>query len=112
MTDQPSPYSNAAVEATVDHLRQRIRELEAQVIEVRQERDELREAVRALFDVLNDDNSNALQPCEECDAVAMRFCTISGQDYCDSHAGPWKPGDLAEYPHAEAWRRLRALVTP
>ena len=42
--DQPSPYSTAAVEATVDHLRARIRELEADLSTARRERDAYRDS--------------------------------------------------------------------
>ena len=74
--DQPSPYSTAAVEATVDHLRQRIRELEADLSTVRGERNDLRN--------LNE----SLRVCAESSTgIAERYTAIQGTPRCGPRGG-------------------------
>ena len=148
-TGQPSPYSAAAVEATVDHLRQRIRELEvdrdafrdsalaaesilrqgsdalarilgrdeglplalhlptvrlivAGLQDAQRERDDLRDAARAVVDA-------KVRPCYICDEVS----TVVDRDdaFCEDHARLARV-DKQDLPGAPAWRRFVALVKP
>lgn len=131
--DQPSPYSTAAVEATVDHLRQRIRELEADLSTVRGERNDLRnlneslrvcaesstgiaerytakykelhDAARAVVEVFGED---APERCLECGGVATSWDSWGSSRRCDEHSS----AGAKDYPYAEKWRRLCALVKP
>lgn len=98
---QPSPYSAAAVEATVDHLHQRIRELEADAIALRRERDDLRDAARAVVWA-------KVRPCYICNRVST--VTDRYDAFCEGHAH-LAGVDKQDAPDAPAWRRLVAMVT-
>lgn len=186
-TGQPGPYSAAAVDATVDHLRQRIRELEvgrdafrdsalaaesilrrgsdalarilgrdeglplalhlptvrlivAGLQEAQRELDDLRnlnesmrvcaesstsiaerytdrykelhDAARAVVDAFNSGCGYLYECDDDCDALATRFEQYSGLNYCDGHAPPGDDTKVVEFDHAQAWRRLCALVKP
>lgn len=76
---------------------------------VEQERDELREASRALL--ANLDDGNSVYWCGE-RAMGNAYCsraqtkTHHGRSYCDEHA----PAGAVDTPGAPALRRLRALL--
>lgn len=120
MTDQPSPYSMAAVEPPWTRcarcgLIEVCGEREDEPVcsrcvwemldETRRERDELRGAARAVVDAFS---SNAPERCRDCDGVATSWDSWGSVLACDAHAR----AGAKDYPYAPAWRRLVAMVKP
>ena len=77
----------------------------AEVAKATKERDEIRDAARALVAALEDDDGSVPGECVYC-GTRLGTRIDDGRRYCDDHAPP----DALDLTYAPAWRRLRGLL--